>query len=348
MHAGADSRNARLQHQYEDIDSILSSTLNVDDYVDLETLRTVALHPPFERTDLEIACAPPPALVAPPEPVFVQPDGAPKGLGAMFGGKKHYAERMAQAQAAFAQQHDAWQRAVGELPAAQLKQTQAHEARETERLALLAEARRSYAAECAKREADAQATNLELDALIAGLAANEPAAVQEYVSIVLSRSIYPECFPVSHDFEFDALLRELALTVLIPAPSELPDVKEYRYVKAKDEIASTPLSQKERKDRYANAAWQVALRSMHEIFEADRDHRIQTIALTVAVDTVDAATGLPRKIALVAVASDRDTFTTYDLAKVVPLATLQHLNALVSKNPFELVEIDTSKGVRGT
>ena len=87
---------------------------------------------------------------------------------------------------------------------------------------------------------------------------------------------------------------------------------------------------------------------MHAVFEADRDQRIQTIALSVGVDGVDSATGQPKHIALVAVASDRSSFTTFDLANVVPLATLQHLKALVSKNPFELVEIDTSKGVRGT
>jgi restriction system protein len=37
-----------------------------------------------------------------------------------------------------------------------------------------------------------------------------------------------------------------------------------------------------------------------------------------------------------------------DLSRVTPLATLQHLGAVVSKNPFGLVPIDESKGVRRT
>src|SRR3954452_228159 len=36
-------------------------------------------------------------------------------------------------------------------------------------------------------------------------------AVQEYVGIVLSNSVYPESFPVAHEFEFMSDLKELSL-----------------------------------------------------------------------------------------------------------------------------------------
>ena len=37
----------------------------------------------------------------------------------------------------------------------------------------------------------------------------------------------------------------------------------------------------------------------------------------------------------------------FDLHNVVPSATLEHLGAAMSKNPFELVGIDGTPGVRG-
>jgi restriction system protein len=37
----------------------------------------------------------------------------------------------------------------------------------------------------------------------------------------------------------------------------------------------------------------------------------------------------------------------FDLHNVVPAATLEHLGAAISKNPFELVGIDETPGVRG-
>ena len=116
-------------------------------------------------------------------------------------------------------------------------------------------------------------------------------------------------------------------------------------MKASDEIAATPLPQREQKERYAGAVHNVALRSLHEIFEADRRGLINTISLEVGTDTTDRATGKDVYVPLVAVAAERNTFVEFDLAAVVPTATLKHLGAAVSKDPYALVPADTT-GVR--
>jgi restriction system protein len=159
--------------------------------------------------------------------------------------------------------------------------------------------------------------------------------------------VYPDLLQVEHDFAFDSELKELALTVLMSAPTSLPTEKAYKYVKAKDEIAVTALPKKELKDRYASAVHQVALRTLHEIFEADRAAQITTIALKVATAANDPATGRNKRTTLVAVAAERESFLEFDLSNVVPLATLQHLGASASKSPYDLVGIDESPGVRG-
>ncbi len=338
--------NAELANTYGEIDSLLSATFAVDDFVDLETFRKVAEHPPFTRTDLLQPAPRPIPLVARPEPQYIEPP-APRGLGSLFGGKKKHADLIAKAQAAFADEHAAWQAEVEQLPAAQAQLDRAHEQAEQDRQAQLLEAQTAYDTECEQRERVVQDENRKLDILIQGLAYGVDEAIQEYVSIVLGNSVYPESFPVDHDFSFDSTSKELALTVLIPPPQSIPAKKEYKYIRAKDEIVSVDLSMKDQKERYASAVAQVAIRTLHEIFESDRAGRIATITLTVACEAINAATGHPLRTPLVAVATDRDTFTTFDLANVVPVATLQHLGALVSKNPFDLVPIDTSKGVRG-
>ena len=347
MLAEVEQRNAELRDQYEQIDGLLAATLDVDDFVDLEDLREMAVHPPFTRPDLELAMPRPTPLVAPLEPRYVDPEGAPKGLGGVFGGKKKYAELVAQAQAEFAVEHQAWSAQMATQPAAQQEQGRQYQQMEQDRLNRLAQARSQYDAECRQRDEATAAANSQLDTLIANLAYDVDSAVQEYVSIVLGNSVYPDCFPVDHDFEFNATLRELTLTALVPAPQDVPNVKEYKYVKAKDEISSTTLPVKEQKDRYSNAVAQVALRTLQEVFEADRAGKIQTISFTAATEAIDAATGLVKRTPLLAVAAERTTFMTFDLSNVVPSATLQHMGALISKNPFDLVAIDTSKGVRG-
>src|SRR5665811_2514884 len=73
IEAEAEMRNLELNESYQAIDSLLAATLEVDDYVDLTTLRTVAVHPPFERTDLETLIPLPSPIIDPPQPVFAPP-----------------------------------------------------------------------------------------------------------------------------------------------------------------------------------------------------------------------------------------------------------------------------------
>ena len=117
------------------------------------------------------------------------------------------------------------------------------------------------------------------------------------------------------------------------------------YVKESDQITETQLSQKAQRDRYSGAIHQVALRSIHEIFEADRRGIVRTISLEVGTSTISPATGRETYIPFVSAAAERASFLEIDLSAVVPNATLKHLGAAVSKNPFGLVPADT-KGVR--
>lgn len=345
MLAEVESLNAQLAQTYDEIDSILSATLAVDDYVDLERLRTVAEHPPFSRLDLEVPTPPPAPVPTPREPLFVEPE-EPKGLGGLFGKKRH-AEAISAAQAKFAEDHRSWEAEVAAVANRQQELMREHAATEEGRIAELQRARAEYERESEAREAAAVEANQKLDVLIAGLGAGVDSAIQEYVSIVLSNSVFPEAFPVQHEFEFDADLEELRLTVLVPRPDALPMVREYKYVKAKDTITEIALPQKDVTNRYSDAVYKTALRSLHEIFESDRAGHINTIALTVACNALDPATGLERRVPLVAVGVERASFTTFDLSNIVPLATLRHIGASVSKNPYELIAIDETQGVRG-
>ena len=95
---------------------------------------------------------------------------------------------------------------------------------------------------------------------------------------------------------------------MIPPPSSIPNVKLYKYKKTTDEITATNLSQKDAKERYSNAVYQVGLRSFHEIFEADRRGLIKTIALEVGTNETDPATGKVGFIPFLAAAAEREVF----------------------------------------
>ncbi len=327
-------RNGKLAEMYEEIDSLLAATLAIDDYVDLRSLRVVVQHPPLDRPDLESPTPPPESIPDPPPPELKRPP-APTGLAKLFGTKKH-ADAVAAAERAHEGNLAAWRIACRDAASRRQAAAVRRDAAETQRIEALQRARERYARECAEREAAAE-HNKRLLELIANLRYGAPEAVQEYVSIVLSNSAYPEHFPVSHDFEFDPATAELRLQVVVPDPESIPSVKSCRYAKAADEIVETQLSQKECRDRYASAVHQVALRSFHEVFESDRRGLIKTISLVVGTRTNDRATGLPVYVPFVFASAERESFRAFDLSEVVPAATLQRLGASISKNPYELV-----------
>ena len=347
MDADAHARNTKLQEVREELSAILATAVGVDHRVDLASLRQVAEHPVFARSDLETPTPAPPPLTAQDEPVLQQPP-EPKGLGGMLGGKKRHAEEVARAREAFAAQHSEWEAEVAALPMKQLRQMQEYQRTENARIEQLKAARDQYAAECAAREAEASRANASLDQLSEGLRAGAPDAVEEWVGMVLGNSYYPDAFPVEHEYTYERAEKELVLTAFLPPPNSLPTEKEFKYHRPSGEIRNSTLSAKELKDLYASAVYQVSLRMLHEIFSADEAGNIHSIALTVQTETTSPATGRMEKVPFVAVAADRDRFEGFDLGHVTPLATLTHLGSAISKSPFDLVPIDPGKGVRGT
>lgn len=341
--AEAAEKNAMLEEVYCEIDALLRATLGKDDYVDLQKLRIRVEHPSFFKPELESPLPLPKQIPFPTDPVFVPPE-PPKGLAGLFGKSKH-AAAVAQAEAAHDRALEQCQKEREQVVVRRRDMLTAHVRAEAERKKALQLARAAYENECAVREAEAAERNRELDQLIANLGYGTVEAVQEYVSIVLSNSVYPDHFPVRYQFVFDPNTAELTLLALLPGPETIPTAKAYKYAKSADEITSTVLSQKAIKDRYEGAVHQVALRTLHEVFEADRRGLIRTISLTVGTEATNPATGLVTQIPFVVVGAEREAFLAFDLAAVVPEATLEHLGAALSKNPFALVPVET-KGVR--
>jgi len=343
--AQAAAQTAEVEATLDEIDSILQATLGLDDYVDLDLLRIRPVLPPFPHPELQAPLPPPAPLAAPPGPQWIEPP-VPKGFGSKLGGKKKHDQELARGRAQWEAAHGQWRAYVASIPGQQLGQLQDYQAAEQERQLALANEQRRHRKICDVLAEDADQANEGVDQLVAGLEAGEQGAVTEYVGIVLANSVYPESFTIEHDYSYLASARELTLVALVPPPSSMPTQRGYRYVKSTGEIRPTQVSATEHRSRYASAVHQVAIRSLHEIFEADRRGWIRTISLTVAVETLDPATGLPRRIPLAVVASDRETFEKLNLANIVPAATLAHLGALLSKNPSELISVETTRGVR--
>jgi restriction system protein len=335
MMADVDAMNADLQAVEDDLQGLLSATLAVDDFVDLEALRRVHEPSPFDPGELAYRIEPPNLPELPKEPELVEPD-APSAVGRLLGAGRRYKKKLERAVFENKKRYRKWE----ETAAAVREQREAiqgeYEAREAERVTRLEESEKRHWREEEAARVEVEDYNKALDKLIADLGYGEGRAIEEYVEIVLSNSVYPECYPVESTGSFSVSEGELTIRAVVPEPASFSTVKAYRYVKAKDEIVSSELSQKAQRDRYAETIWQVALRTLHEVFEADRRGLIRTIALQVGTCAPSTATGVTEFIPFVGVGAEREDFLAIDLNRVVPIETLKFLGAAVSKNPFAL------------
>jgi restriction system protein len=338
--AEVNADNADVQTRLDDLRGLLTWTLNIDDHVDFRNLKRVVEHPPIELGGLDRPL--PPAVL---EPLPVEPSFdrfrpvVPTGLSRLFGGKAQYERAMQQAQQAFAMAYQGWQQSIAAAHQRFAQSQAGHAAAEQDRLRRLAEARRVYELQCAERQHVVDQHNAELDEFEALFLAAEPKAVVEYFDMVLGNSVYPDDFPQHFRLAYVPESKQLVVEYDLPPVAVVPAIKEYRYLKTRDEKTTTARPAKEIKDLYASVVAQVTLRTVHELFEADRNGLLETIVFNGVVHTVDPGTGASVSPCLVTLRTTRNVFDELDLARVQPLACLAHLNASVSKRPDELAPV---------
>jgi restriction system protein len=160
-----------------------------------------------------------------------------------------------------------------------------------------------------------------------------------WAEAVGSLACYPEGFPQAFRLAYVPESHQLVIQYTLPGFGRIPPVAEYRYVKTGDKVTEKPRLARERQELYKRVVAAVTVRTLHEVFEADRSQLAQTVVFNGHVDTVNDATGKQEYPCLVTVMTTRDTFLDRDFSRVDPLACLLDLSASVSKNPAELAPV---------
>jgi restriction system protein len=312
--ADVELRNQELKEDVAALELLLRDTLAVDNFLGFEALKEAAPLPVFAPGPLAVPEPPPdPDAFCPPEPT---------GLRARLPGvRQRYLAKRQESQAAY-------EAAVT-----------AHKARETARQQRLAAAQAEHEKTVAEVEARLAVQHAEIEAFKSDFHAGKPAAVVDYFALVLEAGRYPEGFPQRFRLAFVPESRQLVVEYELPAYERIPAVAEYRYVKAGDKVAEKARPVRERQALYKSVVARVTVRTIHELFEADRASLVETIVFNGHVSTVNAATGKAERPCLVTVRTTREVFMDRDFTRVDPVACLLDLSASLSKSPAELVPV---------
>lgn len=215
-----------------------------------------------------------------------------------------------------------------------------HEAREADRVAALERARVEFDAKIAALEETTRQQHDDVDQLEARFQAGDPAAVGEYYSAVVSAIRLPYEPPeVEARVAYSHESRQLAIECELPPVDVVPEAREYRYIKSRDELKPIDLTAADRKRVYNSLIAQFALSVLRAAFLADHHAVVETIVLNGHVHTIDKRTGQQIHPCLLTVRATREHFDQLNLANVDPTECLKGLGASVSKSPAEMVPV---------
>ena len=170
-------------------------------------------------------------------------------------------------------------------------------------------------------------TNNQVDILKEAYFKTERTGVEEYCLLVLENSEYPDILPKDFDVEYQSS-GVLIVNFQLPSPEELPQIESYKYIKSRDELTTKAVTAAAQKKRYESVNYQICIRTIHELFEADVINCINTIVFNGFITRDNPATGINETKIIMSVSAAKDEFMVFDLSKIDPKATFKHLKGV--------------------
>jgi restriction system protein len=146
-----------------------------------------------------------------------------------------------------------------------------------------------------------------------------------YLAEVLGQSEYPDSFPREQRFQYSSSTKTLALDFELPNQTVLPDTKEVKYVATRSEFQKIPTSDLWIKKIYDELLYQIALRTMFELFQSDEANMLVSVVFNGWVRSIDRATGVEVHACVMSMEARKDEFLAINLRHVDPKACYKKL-----------------------
>lgn len=178
-----------------------------------------------------------------------------------------------------------------------------------------------------------------VDELRAAVGQGDRDAVIEQMSIVLEASDYDALFEKNYDIDYDAGTRTLLVDYSLPSPDDMPRIKSVKFVAATGEVQETLLSERDQKQNFDSTCYQIALRTIHEVLEADEHRNVEHVSFNGYASYVDRATGRDTRSCIMSVLVKRTDFEAFDLARVDPKACFKTLKGVSASSLAALAPV---------
>ena len=325
----AAEQTAEAKRLHEDLQNTLHHTLSVDDTIEWEALKDHSEFSKRRPTKRKQPSPPNPAPV-PREPLRSDPAFQPQLglLDKLFSGRRKRKEE--EASQLFGRAHQGWETDRRRILATNDANQKAH--RESIQ-AIVEEYERDVRAWEQERQVfiiQQQERNSAVDAQKENYLQGTPEAIVGYCDMVLARSDYPDFLPKEWELDLNTETGVLIVDYALPAPGDIPTLVEVKYVATKDEFSEKHMTEAQRDKLYDSLLYQIALRTIHELFEADTISALKTVVFNGYVRAIDRSTGNETNACVISLQVGREEFLAINLANVDPKACFKQLKGVGS------------------
>ena len=156
---------------------------------------------------------------------------------------------------------------------------------------------------------------------------------------MLSRSDYPDTFPKSFILEYLKESRTLIVEYALPSIGCLPQVKEVKYIQARNDFQIMPVSASWLNKTYDELLYQIALRTVYELFQSDEAGALDSIVFNGWVNSIDKATGQEVNACILSIQVSKPEFMAVNLSQVEPKACFKKFKGISATKLTELTPI---------
>lgn len=153
-------------------------------------------------------------------------------------------------------------------------------------------------------------------------------AVVRYCELVLAASKYPDFLDLEFHVGFQADNGLMIVECELPDKDGIPTLQKVTYLASSNELKEKHLSDTEWDRQYDSVLYQIALRSIHELFKADAANVLQLVVFNGWVNALNPATGQRSHGCLLSLQASKVEFEAIDLSKVEPRACFRQLKGV--------------------
>lgn len=328
-------RTEELQEQLKSLEAILASGLQQN------PLRWLSLkdNSAFTQSSPKVPVAPSaperPARPEEPNPYFYAPQLSV--IDRLFSSRR--ARKVAQAEDKLEAARAAWTAVCTSVDGSYQKLLEENDAAHQNALRDYAAAVSSWEEAKAAHKVRLEAQHEQINTLHEEYGAGVASAVEYFFAEVLNHSIYPESFPQGNILSFNQSSGVLIVDFELPNLSTFPTIKEVKYIVTRQQFQETPVSDSWLKKTYDEVLYQIALRTIHELYKADESGVLKSIVFNGWVQSIDKATGVETHGCILSVQSSREEFLEINLSQVEPSACFRKLKGVASSKLTELTPV---------